>query len=202
MDLQSSKWSHPRADGTRAPGIKGAIASWLHPWHSRSRSRSDIKVSTPPISPAYHRRDSVSPCADMTNHKPYSVVEGASVALKDLVAKCGTEIPEEALGYVRDVNYYSSTEDGDVVLFPCPLKEQEAVAAIKGLESRMASAIAELRFEKAAGDIHVDVMKVACFMASAYITTVDDLTKADANVKDTLPSKLGVSVTYMVWTEN
>ena len=189
MDLQPSKWNHPGAGGTRAPVIKGAIASWLHPWHSRTRS--DINISTPPICPAYHHRGSVSPCPDMTNHKPYSVVSGASAALEDFVTKCGTEIPEGALENASDVNYYSSTDKGDVVLFPCPLKEQEAVAAIKGLESRMASAIAELRFEKAAGDIHVDVMKVACFMASAYITTVDGLTKADENVKDKLPGKLG-----------
>lgn len=138
----------------------------------------------------------------MTNHKPYSVMAGASAALKDLVAKCGSEIPEDALKNTTDVNYYSFTHKGDVVLFPCPLKEQEAVAAIKGLESRMASTIAGLRFGKAAGDINVDVMKVTCFMASAYITTVDGLTKADENVKDKLPSKLSTSLSYMISADN
>lgn len=138
----------------------------------------------------------------MANHKPYSVVTGASAALEDLVAKCGREVPETALKTVPDVNFYSSTDKGDVVLFPCPLKEQEAVAAIKGLESRMASAIAELRFRKAAGDIHVDMMKVTCFMASAYITTVDGLTKADESVKDKLPSKSSTSLTYMMSADN
>lgn len=138
----------------------------------------------------------------MTNQKPYSVLAGASSALDDLVAKCGSEVPEAARKSFADVNFYSSTDKRDAVLFPCPLKEQEAVAAIKGLESRMASAIAELCSGNAAGDIHVDVMKVACFMASAYITTVDGLTKVDESVKDKLPSKSSSRLTYVVSADN
>ena len=74
-----------------------------------------------------------------------------------------------------------------MVLFPCPLKELEAVAAIKALEACAAAAIADLRYGKTPRLIEVDVDKTACFLMSAYISTVGGMDKTDPAVKSRLP---------------
>ena len=126
----------------------------------------------------------------MSNTDTYSVKGGASKALKELFKACHEQLPKKIPVSIGDVTFTSSSGKGDVVLFPCPLKQQEAVGAIKGLEAIMASALAKHRYGKKPEAISVDMMKVACFISSAYITTVDGYTKAHEEVKEYLPGKL------------
>lgn len=76
------------------------------------------------------------------------------------------------------------------MFFPCPLKEQDAIAAIKGLEACAAAAIADLRVcggGRGGGhvdrEIVVDLDKAACFLMSAYLTTIDGKDKANPESK-------------------
>jgi hypothetical protein len=115
------------------------------------------------------------------------MIEGASTALKSLLTSARGEFPEDFLQYVEGVIFTSSNPNDAVLHFPCPLKEQDATAAIKALEACGAAAIADLRFGKEQRMISVDIDKTACFLMSAYLTTVDGLGKGDKEVKSRIP---------------
>ena len=116
-----------------------------------------------------------------------SVSDGAREALRTLTLSSQDHIPEAFRTHIHNVHFTSSLSSRDMVLFPCPLKEQEAVAAIKALEACAAAAIADLRYGKEPRFIEVDIDKTACFLMSAYISTVDGMDKADPAVKTRLP---------------
>jgi len=120
------------------------------------------------------------------NEAAYSVTADAYTALEALVTTCYDELPQAALQNVREVRFTSPSPRSDSPVFPCPLKENETVSAIKGLEACVASVIADLRFGQRSRATSVDVRKVTCFLMSAYITTVDGLTKADSRVREKL----------------
>ncbi|KAH7328544.1 CoA-transferase family III [Stachybotrys elegans] len=120
----------------------------------------------------------------------YSVENGASDALVRLLGMCRDTLPEEYLGFQSGVSFTTSPGFADdVPLFPCPLKEQEATAAIRALEGMVASTIAQLRYGCDARDsqIRVDVTKAACSLMSSYMTTLDDLTKSDPEIRNRIP---------------
>ena len=73
--------------------------------------------------------------------------------------------------------------------FPCPLKEQEAAGAIKALEACAAASIANLRYGSPAKPrkIVVDMDRIACFLISAYVSTIDGMDKQAPGVKDKIP---------------
>jgi len=117
------------------------------------------------------------------------VADGASAALQALLASCHAQLPAPCLKHVQNVHFTSSSPSGEAVFFPCPLKEQELVAATKALEACLAAAIADLRYGSERRLIEVDVDKTACFLMSAYLTTVDGMDKADAAVKHKIPGE-------------
>ncbi|KAK0646157.1 CoA-transferase family III [Cercophora newfieldiana] len=121
---------------------------------------------------------------------PYSVTEGALQALKDLISACEYTLPVEFLRHVEYITFDASSPGSDMVHFPCPLREQDAMLAIKALEACAAAAIVDLL----CGDetpsenedgrrIVIDVDKTSCFLMSAYLTTIDGLGKLDNGVK-------------------
>lgn len=112
----------------------------------------------------------------------YSVKSGAESALATLLAVCGDEFPQEFTDRVHHVAF--NAHSGDQIFFPCPLKEQEAVASIKALEGLAAAAIADLRQGPRTRSIEIDMAKVACFLMSAYLCTIDGMDKAHPRVKD------------------
>ena len=114
----------------------------------------------------------------------YSVIDGASTALKQLIAACQTQIPLNLGGFASQVKFSGE----DLVHFPTPLKEQDTAMAIKALEGIMAAAIAELAGIQC-GKIEVDTEKTSCFLMSAYLTTINGLHKGDEGVKDLIPSQ-------------
>ncbi len=116
-----------------------------------------------------------------------SVSDGAAAALRSLLASCQAQLPESCLAHVQNVHFRSSSPGGETIFFPCPLKEQEAVAAVKALEACLAAAIADLRYGREKRLIEVDVDKTACFLMSAYMATVDGMDKGNAAVQRRLP---------------
>ncbi|KAM7202330.1 formyl-CoA:oxalate CoA-transferase [Naviculisporaceae sp. PSN 640] len=117
----------------------------------------------------------------------YSVVSGAERALEELIRRIGNKVPLDFVQYKsQEVTFFSPSEN-DKVFFPCPLKEQDAIAAIKALEALTAATIANLRWnngEKVNRKIAVDLDKSACFLMSAYLTTLDNKGKAHPDVKE------------------
>jgi hypothetical protein len=123
-----------------------------------------------------------------TQSRPaYSVRQGASKALNSLMAACHHQLPAEFINHLQNVVFTTPTASSDEVIFPCPLKEQEAAAAIKGLEACAAAAIADLRYGARPRTVEIDLAKTACFLMSAYITTIDGMTKASPDVKEKIP---------------
>lgn len=119
----------------------------------------------------------------------YSVVDGAQEALKRLCELCRDELPEAVLPLVKTVGISSASGKGGGVHFPTPLKEQDAAAAIKGLEACLTAAIADLRYGVSSRKIQVDTDKVSSFLMSAYLTTLDGMGKADPRIRERIPGK-------------
>ena len=192
MDPKAAQWIHPGAGGRLTPGIRAdAMASWLQPY--RSRALSDIRISKSSIDPAHHCQTMAATSVFEPNAAKYSVKEGALTALNSLLQKCSSELPEDVRkGIKADGVKFENSSKGDTVLFPCPLKQQDTVSAIKGLEALMISVLANHRFGQLPRTISVDLMKVACFMSSAYITTLNGFNKASKEVRELLPSKLSI----------
>ncbi|KAK1963509.1 CoA-transferase family III [Colletotrichum sublineola] len=116
----------------------------------------------------------------------YSVKKGSENALAALIAVCQQQLPPEFVDYLRNVAF--TAPQGDVPFFPCPLKEQEATASIKALEGMAAAAMADFRHgAQVQRHIEVDVARTACFLISAYVTTVDGMDKAHPSVKSKIP---------------
>jgi hypothetical protein len=124
-------------------------------------------------------------------HKPYSVIHGAEVALDSLILSVAGQIPHAIIDHAQTASFSSSSPSGAALHFPCPLKEQEATAAIKALEAGAVAAIADLRSadEPKPRQIDVDLDKVACFLMSAYITTLDGIGKGDVRIKTRIPGR-------------
>lgn len=126
----------------------------------------------------------------------HSVTEEAYQALDQLVAFCSEQLPEDFLVHRDNVVFSAQGLKTDTVHFPCPLREQEAVLAIKAVEACAAAAIADLKANRAGtlqhGDgrqIMVDADKTSCFLMSAYLTTVDNMGKQHVDVMSKVPGK-------------
>jgi hypothetical protein len=120
----------------------------------------------------------------------YSVSTGSHAALAALVSACGSVLPVEVTRHLGGVRFSASSPDLDTICFPCPLREQELGAALKGLEGCLAGAVADLRYGRQDREIDVDVGQVTCFLMSAYLTTLDGMGKGDTKIKKRLPSSL------------
>ncbi|KAI0202741.1 CoA-transferase family III [Astrocystis sublimbata] len=117
----------------------------------------------------------------------YSVSNDASRAMKILLQASRSELPAEFHQYARNVLFNSRSTAGDSVSLPCPLRQQEACAALKALEGCAVAAIADLRHEERCRKITVDIERVTCFMMSAYLTTLDGLDKFNQKISQRLP---------------
>ncbi len=120
---------------------------------------------------------------------PDTVSAGASAAFKSLCGACEDYLQGSWLaGHVQNVHFKPSPS-GKAVFFPCPLKELEAVAALKALEACLAAAIADQRYGREQRHIEVDMDRAACFLMSAYLCTVDGMEKGHPGVQRKLPGE-------------
>ncbi|KAK4238150.1 CoA-transferase family III domain-containing protein [Achaetomium macrosporum] len=133
------------------------------------------------------RKDRESALQGPQNRAQHSVAAGSQEALTSLCATCRGLLPGAISTFTQAVDIKSTSEKGDAVHFPTPLREQEAVTAIKALEACAAAAIATLRYGTDVRKIQIDVDKVSAFLMSAYVTTLDGMDKADARTKDRIP---------------
>lgn len=119
----------------------------------------------------------------------YSVKQGTEQALASLLASCRGQLPSAFVHAPRRLVFKDAPDDD--VHFPSPLKEQEALAAIKALEGAAAAAFANLREDhQSPRDITIDMSLISCFLMSAYLCTLDGLDKADPRVKNKIPGTL------------
>ncbi|OTB08589.1 hypothetical protein M426DRAFT_71014 [Hypoxylon sp. CI-4A] len=117
----------------------------------------------------------------------YSVGKGAKDAFEHLCRSIKPELPNEFLRRAESVEFLSYSHTGDSVCFPCPLREQEALAALKAMEGCAAAAIADIRGPKYERAINVILERVACFLMSTYITNLDGLDKCSSGIKKRIP---------------
>ncbi|KAI1426073.1 CoA-transferase family III [Xylaria sp. FL1777] len=117
----------------------------------------------------------------------YSVSSNARRAIEILLQASQSEIPAEFFRYGGDVIFDTGSATGDSVCLPCPLRQQEACAGLKGLEGCAVAAIADLQYKESGRKITVNLERVTCFLMSAYITTIDGLDKSNPKVSHRLP---------------
>ncbi|GAP91136.2 putative caib baif family enzyme [Rosellinia necatrix] len=117
----------------------------------------------------------------------YSVCHNARRAMDILAQASQSELPAEFFRYIQDVVFDSGSATGNSVCLPCPLRQQEACAALKALEGCAIAAIADLQRKEPRREITVNLERVACFLMSAYITTLDGLDKSNTKISNRLP---------------
>ena len=119
--------------------------------------------------------------------RKYSPVVEACRIFNLLTDKSGLRLPPTLIRR-ENVSFNSDLDD---VYFPIPLKETETAAALKAIEASLISEIADLRY---GGDhqrvININLDKVACFMLSGYLATVNGLGKLDPQVKKIIKSAI------------
>lgn len=129
----------------------------------------------------------------LNNVKPYSLQKGIHSALKFLLRTADGLVPEEVRAHLRHVSFESEGHGDDIGL-PCPLKETEAVTALKAVEASTVAAISDLRFGVDERDVKINIERATCFLFAAYLSTVDGMGKGDPNVKPKLKGGLRKTV--------
>lgn len=119
----------------------------------------------------------------------YSLSSGTKSALETLLHFARQEIPTAFQVYINNVRFRSIEGEGRISL-PCPLKETEAVSALKSVEASAIAALADLRYGYQDRSITIDFERAAVFLFAAYISTVDGMGKGEPKVKSKLPGKL------------
>lgn len=141
-----------------------------------------------------------APCAE--RHPPlpsYSVKHAASRTLTSLLAACEQHLPSGYLQHLQHITFTSSSQAlADAPLFPCPMREQEATAAVRALEGIAAAAIANLRYGTQPRRISVDVSQVGSYLMSAYMTTLDAMDKGHPEVRHRIPGENSAHTPFAV----
>jgi hypothetical protein len=117
-----------------------------------------------------------------------TLLAGTTSALQYLLEKAKDNLPEESLPHIAKVNF--STANTGSPYFPSPLKQTEAISALKAVEAGVASAIADLHDGPKSRHIEVDLERATAFLFSTYLATVGGLNKSDPEVKKLLKSKV------------
>jgi hypothetical protein len=113
-----------------------------------------------------------------------ALLSGTRSALQQLLDKAGGQLPTESLAHINRVQF--STANTGSPYFPSPLKQTEAISALKAVEAGVASSIADLKDESASRKINVDLERATAFLFSTYLATVGGMDKANPKVKKLL----------------
>ncbi|PSN67916.1 alpha-methylacyl-CoA racemase [Corynespora cassiicola Philippines] len=113
-----------------------------------------------------------------------TLLQGTRKALEHLLAKADGQLPQEALPHIASINF--STANTGSPYFPSPLKQTEAISALKAVEAGVAAAIADLANENKSRKINVDLERASAFLFSTYLATVGGMDKAHPKVKKLL----------------
>jgi hypothetical protein len=112
------------------------------------------------------------------------LLDGTKSALQQLLAKAKEQLPQESLAHIERAHF--STANTGTPYFPSPLKQTEAISALKAVEAGVASAIADLKDVSTSRDINVDLERATAFLFSTYLATVGGLDKSNPKVKTLL----------------
>lgn len=119
--------------------------------------------------------------------QPNALLSGTRTALEQLLSKAKDNLPQEALPHIANVKF--STANTGSPYFPSPLKQTEAISALKAVEAGVASAIADLHDDQKDRHIAVDLERATAFLFSTYLTTVGGLDKSNPKVRNLLKGK-------------
>ncbi|KAF2680297.1 CoA-transferase family III [Lentithecium fluviatile CBS 122367] len=114
----------------------------------------------------------------------YTLLDGTRSALKHLLDRVKDQLPEECLAHIDHVDF--STANTGSPYFPSPLKQTEAISALKAVEAGVAASIADLASESRERKINVDLERASAFLFSTYLATVGGMNKAHPKVKKLL----------------
>lgn len=117
----------------------------------------------------------------------YTLLDGTKTALEQLLAKAKDNLPEESLPHISRIHF--STANTGSPYFPSPLKQTEAITALKAVEAGVASAIADLQDGSKTRSIDVDLERATAFLFSTYLATVGGMDKANPKVKKLLKGR-------------
>lgn len=112
------------------------------------------------------------------------LLEGTHTALQQLLAKATGQLPEASLLHIKRARF--STANTGSPYFPSPLKQTEAISALKAVEAGVASAIASLQDGSTSQNISVDLERATAFLFSTYLATVGGFDKAHPKAKTLL----------------
>jgi hypothetical protein len=93
----------------------------------------------------------------------YSTTTGAQAALSELFAQPDGRtlpLPQAAIDYAQKTRFTGR----DQVFLPCVMKEVEASAALKAIETGVAAGIGELRFGFQEDDIEINMEQATAFL--------------------------------------
>lgn len=117
----------------------------------------------------------------------YTLLDGTRKALRHLLTRANGQIPQECLSRIANVNF--STANTGSPYFPCPLKQTEAISALKAVEAGVAATIADLGSASTERGINVDLERASAFLFSTYLATVGGMDKAHPKVKKLLKGR-------------
>lgn len=118
----------------------------------------------------------------------YTLLDGTKTALEQLLAKAKDNLPEECLPHISRIHF--STANTGSPYFPSPLKQTEAITALKAVEAGVASTIADIHDGTKTRSIDVDLERATAFLFSTYLATVGGMDKANPKVKKLLKGRL------------
>ncbi|KAF1958366.1 CoA-transferase family III [Byssothecium circinans] len=119
-----------------------------------------------------------------SSHHSSALLDGTRRALKHLLAQANGQLPKECLPHVQSVGF--STANTGSPYFPSPLKQTEAISALKAVEAGLAALIADLSAPVQERNINVDLERASAFLFSTYLATVGGMDKAHPKVKKLL----------------
>lgn len=126
--------------------------------------------------------------SDSSHHRSAThantLLVGTTAALEQLLTKAKDNLPEESLPHIANVKF--STANTGSPYFPSPLKQTEAISALKAVEAGVASAIANLQDAQKPRGIAVDLERATAFLFSTYLATVGGFDKSDPRAKKLL----------------
>lgn len=124
---------------------------------------------------------------DTETDNPYSPVDEARLIFSYLCDQAERlSLPPQIVENKDAVSFSSSHNE---IYYPIPFKETETLAALKGVEGAVASAIADLRFGEQKRNVKINLEKATAFGFQAYMAKLDGLSKLDLAVKSKLKGR-------------
>ncbi|KAF2712838.1 alpha-methylacyl-CoA racemase [Pleomassaria siparia CBS 279.74] len=117
-----------------------------------------------------------------TTHNDYTLLQGTRTALQHLLKRAEGQLPPESLPHIARTGFSTANNSGSPY-FPSPLKQTEAISAIKVIEAGVAAAIADVTLGEEERAINVDLERASAYLFSAYLATVGGMDKAHPHVK-------------------